>query len=229
MGWFSRALKAANAAMNSWYAMSDSSLSDSGDTHLIGNVYINRGERRIFTKAFKDESAHDAVISITATNKEGNIDHTIDTAITSRGAIGRSFEELEGLLSENATGTITWSLIDQSSNSENVYYCSIKDWDGKSTKLFQINQGYGMEISIDRDEDKFYFKALDYSFKNVHLYMIGYDGSDYDFRRFDVEATKEVIIDYPSSLDELLPINRVSIWFELEKTAVKTLFASSEE
>lgn len=74
MGWFSRALRAANAALNSWYATGSKEVDIGEDTHLIGNVYINSAKDTVFTKKLTGESeVYHALLTITATNKKGRL------------------------------------------------------------------------------------------------------------------------------------------------------------
>ena len=219
MGLFSRALRAINAALNSWYS---TATNGEQDKQLIGNVWVNT-KGMVFIKEMEGEKSS-ALLTITATNESGNIKLTNELIIKPGDNLA-----IKKILEKCATGTITWSKVGKSaigSNSENTlsYYASIKDWDGKSTELYQIKGNtYGLSICIDTIKNELYVKAENESYQDIHVYVIGYDGSDYDFDVFDLAKGEKQVIEYPGRMDELLPINRISIWFKLNESQISNL------
>lgn len=216
MGLFSRNLKAVNTAYST-------EANATGSKNLIGNVWVNFATQKVFLKN-EGRDNYGALLSISTTNEMGKIDKTHELVIKPNQEI-----DVRDILDAYATGIITWSKVGQSaidSNSENEisYYASIKDWDGKRTELYQIKGNtYGLSIRIDTIKNELYIKAENESYKNIHVYVIGYDGSDYDFDLIDLKQGQSIAISYPATMDELLPINRISIWFELDERQISNL------
>lgn len=239
MGWFSSAFKFAGAALNVFgQIISSDYIQEEDQNHkqtnknhlLIGNVYIgelNGIPNSVFTKKLPGEKKiYSGLLTLSATNKEGG-DPTIIELIANQHGCTKSGEsinsqEVEELIKSNATGSLTWSKHDPDKKQKNNYYSSIKDWNGNEIEMFNLkNQKEshtkeGLVIYIDRKKNILYTKAENASFNNVHIHIIGYDGSDYDFAPFDITTGSILPLHYPQDMDILLPFTRTSVWFELD-------------
>jgi len=131
------------------------------------------------------------------------------------------------LLDGNLTGNVSWRKFDNngeftvSENGEKPggLMTAVKDWAKKPLTLANND----LTIIIDKENNRFNVRSLNYSYSDIRIIVVAIDGSVYNFGPFSMKDAEDKPIDYPAEMDRIIPIPMITFMANVDESCYNML------
>jgi len=80
-----------------------------------------------------------------------------------------------------------------------------------------------LTIIIDKENNRFNVRSLNYSYSDIRIIVVAIDGSVYNFGPFSMKDAEDKPIDYPAEMDRIIPIPMITFMANVDESCYNML------